>query len=208
MLLPYKSSAFSPLSVSKRLLAKGPVDPVGAFDECAMYVDPDNRSLGTQECVHGYEFHVEGKEWNVIAEWGLVCDRAFIGPLMTTVYFCGVMIGGLIFGSLSDRFGRKYMMLVCLYTQCVIGIGIHFVRRLIVFMGLRFIQGIFIQVGTTTISRNSAIYGHAAGGLHPSLLRISNGSSGVTHQGGVGVSSSHTRDIPALTFVMHMTSCV
>ena len=58
----------------------------------------------------------------------------------------GVMLGGLVFGSLSDRFGRKNMMLVCLYTQCLIGIALHFVRRLVVFMGLRFIQGIFIQV--------------------------------------------------------------
>ena len=36
-------------------------------------------------------------------------------------------------------------MLICLYTQCVIGIGLHFVRRLVVFMGLRCIQGVFIQ---------------------------------------------------------------
>ena len=32
-----------------------------------------------------------------------------------------------------------------LYTQCVIGIALHFVRRLVVFMGLRCIQGVFIQ---------------------------------------------------------------
>ena len=79
-------------------------------------------------------------------QWGLVCDREFVGPLITTTYFCGVMLGGIFFGSLSDKFGRKNMMLICLYTQCVIGIGIHFVRRLVVFIGLRFIQGIFIQV--------------------------------------------------------------
>ena len=70
----------------------------------------------------------------------------YVAPLITTVYFCGVMLGGIIFGSLSDRYGRKYMMLVCLYTQCLIGVGLHFVRRLVVFIGLRFIQGIFIQV--------------------------------------------------------------
>ena len=82
----------------------------------------------------------------VFTQWGLVCDREFVGPLITTTYFCGVMLGGIFFGSLSDKFGRKNMMLICLYTQCVIGIGIHFVRRLVVFIGLRFIQGIFIQV--------------------------------------------------------------
>ena len=84
----------------------------------------------------------------IYLQWGLVCDREFVGPLITTTYFCGVMLGGIFFGSLSDKFGRKNMMLICLYTQCVIGIGIHFVRRLVVFIGLRFIQGIFIQVST------------------------------------------------------------
>ena len=36
-------------------------------------------------------------------------------------------------------------MLLCLYSQCLIGIGLHFVQRLVVFMSLRFLQGILIQ---------------------------------------------------------------
>ena len=88
---------------------------------------------------------MEGNEWNVISEWGLVCDREFVGALISSTYFCGVMVGGIIFGYFSDKFGRKNIMLICLYTQCVIGIALHFVRRLVVFMGLRCIQGIFIQ---------------------------------------------------------------
>ena len=43
------------------------------------------------------------------------------------------------------RFGRKWIMLVCLYSQCLIGISLHFVQRLLVFMVLRFVQGIMIQ---------------------------------------------------------------
>ena len=117
------------------------------YADCEMYVDVENvADNDTQSCVHGYEFHFSSaNEWNVISEWGLVCEREWIGPTVTTVYFCGVMIGGIVFGSLSDRFGRKNMMLICLYTQCLIGIVIHFVRRLIVFIALRFVQGIFIQ---------------------------------------------------------------
>lgn len=38
-----------------------------------------------------------------LLQWELVCDRAYIAPLVTTVYFCGVMLGGVIFGGLSDR---------------------------------------------------------------------------------------------------------
>ena len=46
-----------------------------------------------------------------------MCDRAYLAPLVTTVYFCGVMLGGVIFGGLSDRLGRKWVMLLCLYSQ-------------------------------------------------------------------------------------------
>ena len=33
-----------------------------------MYIDPSNQSLGTQDCVHGYNFMIEENEWNIIAE--------------------------------------------------------------------------------------------------------------------------------------------
>lgn len=117
-----------------------------SLDSCSIYLDPGDHSKGTTPCQDGYEFEFGfPNEWTILAEWSLVCHRAFLAPLITTTYFCGVMIGGVIFGSLSDRFGRKSMMLICLYTQCMIGIGIHFVRGLVLFIGLRFIQGIFIQ---------------------------------------------------------------
>ena len=40
---------------------------------------------------------------------------------------------------------KLILRIFSLYTQCVIGIALHFVRRLVVFMGLRCIQGVFIQ---------------------------------------------------------------
>ena len=46
------------------------------YSQCHMYVDGENHSIGKQSCVNGYEFHFEhGNEWNIIAEWGLVCNR-------------------------------------------------------------------------------------------------------------------------------------
>ena len=46
------------------------------YSQCHMYVDGQNHSMGQQSCINGYEFHFEhGNEWNIIAEWGLVCNR-------------------------------------------------------------------------------------------------------------------------------------
>jgi hypothetical protein len=33
-----------------------------------MFIDPSNRSLGTQSCLHGYTYLVQDNEWNIIAE--------------------------------------------------------------------------------------------------------------------------------------------
>jgi hypothetical protein len=39
------------------------------WESCAMYADPSNHSLGTQDCAEGYEFHFYGEnEWTITAE--------------------------------------------------------------------------------------------------------------------------------------------
>ena len=44
-----------------------------------MYKNSSDHSLGTQACVDGYEFHMEGNEWNVISEVSLI--QSTIGDL-------------------------------------------------------------------------------------------------------------------------------
>ena len=39
-----------------------------------------------------YEKFSQENEWTITAEWDLVCERAFLAPLITTTYFCGVMV--------------------------------------------------------------------------------------------------------------------
>lgn len=41
------------------------------------------------------------------AAFDLVCDRAELNPLLTSLYFFGFMLGLLCFGGLSDRLGRR-----------------------------------------------------------------------------------------------------
>ena len=84
-------------------------------------------------------------------QFDLVCDSAYLVGVSTTVYFGGVMLGGLIFGALSDRFGRKPFMLLTLYTHILVGVGIAFANSYILFVILRFIQGVLMQVCMSSI---------------------------------------------------------
>ena len=56
------------------------------------------------------------------------------------------MIGGGIFGQLGDRFGRKPILLICLYGHILLGVGVYFVESYAGFVAIRFFVGFLIQV--------------------------------------------------------------
>jgi MFS family permease len=75
-----------------------------------------------------------------------VCDRRHLASLATTIYFAGVMTGGLLFGFMSDCMGRLPIMLFTLYLSVGVGVAISFAPSYIIFVVLRFIQGMLMQV--------------------------------------------------------------
>lgn len=89
----------------------------------------------------------------VASEFSLVCEKRFLGPLTSTSYFIGVTFGALILGSLSDKFGRKKMIIACIINALIFGIAVYFTphNNVFVLMGLRLGQGFFVQ-GMQTIT--------------------------------------------------------
>ena len=76
----------------------------------------------------------------------MVCDDKYLVSLATTIYFAGVMIGGGVFGQLGDIFGRKPVLLICLYGHIVFGVGVYFADSYELFVVLRFFVGFLVQV--------------------------------------------------------------
>uniref|UniRef100_A0A0L8FUF1 Major facilitator superfamily (MFS) profile domain-containing protein n=1 Tax=Octopus bimaculoides TaxID=37653 RepID=A0A0L8FUF1_OCTBM len=129
-------------------------------DECLLKVI--NESTGANystTCDVGWQFEPVDNEWTIIAEWDLICNRSYMSSLVVTIYFLGVMIGGLLFGFLADKFGRKPVMLICLYIPIVLGTIAAHVQHYEIFSVLRFLTGICIQgLQTTTFVMTMELY--------------------------------------------------
>ncbi|WAR02642.1 ORCT-like protein [Mya arenaria] len=82
---------------------------------------------------------------SIVTEWDLICDQSYLSSLATTIYFCGVMVGGVIFGHLADKCGRKPVMLASLFLPTIVGLGTAFAPWYSVFVALRFAQGVLMQ---------------------------------------------------------------
>lgn len=125
---------------------------------------PSFQYIENSTCTPGcsrYEFFNDS-DTSIVTEFSLVCDRRYLFALSTTIYFIGITIGSLLCGVLSDFWGRRSTLLVCLFVQGVFGVSVYFSQNLVTFIVLRFIQGFFIQVCVHVLSPRMYAYGIAA----------------------------------------------
>ena len=66
--------------------------------------------------------------------------------LSTSIYFAGVMIGGVIFGAASDSLGRFPVIVFTLFIPVILGVMLFFVESFILFIIIRCLIGVCMQV--------------------------------------------------------------
>lgn len=75
-------------------------------------------------------------------EWNLICDYAQLANLTQTSFMFGIMIGSLLFGWLSDKFGRRSPLVFGTIIQLIFGVATAFVPWFWLFCAMRFVTGI------------------------------------------------------------------
>ncbi|CAH0683059.1 unnamed protein product [Spodoptera exigua] len=80
----------------------------------------------------------------IISQWDLVCDRQWLKNLTQTIFMLGILVGNMMFGHLSDRFGRRNPFLAAVFLQLISGVTTAYSVNWYMFTTLRF----FLAVAT------------------------------------------------------------
>ncbi|KAG5284904.1 hypothetical protein AALO_G00031790 [Alosa alosa] len=115
-------------------------DLLNATDEEAEEEDAyaDTPDAEVQGCQDGWEYDFTERSSTIISEWNLVCDLRSLKQMGQTIYMGGVLIGALIFGGLSDKFGRRYLLLFSYLMMAVSGTCAAFATSFSLFCLFRF----------------------------------------------------------------------
>ncbi|CAB3233014.1 unnamed protein product [Arctia plantaginis] len=103
-----------------------------------------------KECLE-YKYDVSPFDNTIVSEWDLICERRWLASFTQMMLQLGVLVGSVIFGFLSDRYGRKNTFLVAILTVILFGLGIPFSPNYIVFTTLRTFLGM-ATAGTMVVS--------------------------------------------------------
>ncbi|KAM5318602.1 organic anion transporter 3 isoform 2-T2 [Glossophaga mutica] len=126
-----------------------PMGPNGKPESCLQFVHPPNASLpndtrgATEPCRDGWVYDVSDRD-SIVTEWDLVCDSNKLTEMAQSVFMAGMVMGGILLGSLSDRFGRKPILSFSYLLLAASGSGAAFSPAFPVYMALRFLCGFSI----------------------------------------------------------------
>ncbi|KAF4084524.1 hypothetical protein AMELA_G00129730 [Ameiurus melas] len=147
------SSVDGNLTHEQRMTISIPKQEDGTFTSCHMFSEPQFHLLGDElsvtnasvvECQNGWTFDNSSFISTLATEWDLVCENRGMNKAMATIFFIGVMLGAAIYGSLSDRYGRKTMLLVSYVLSLCFAMASVFSSSIIMFAVLRFFTGLNI----------------------------------------------------------------
>ena len=85
-----------------------------------------------------WEYDLSKFSQTLASEFDLVCEKEKLLSIGQTVYFFGMLCGGPMFGMLSDRFGRKPMLIASTLVMAVSGICSSLVPNFEAFLVFRF----------------------------------------------------------------------
>ena len=124
------------LELGQRPGEGGRVSPVvgetNTTDHCLMMTEGAN----TTQCSR-WDFDRSVSPESVVSEFSLVCSNDGLRSVSSSVYMASKMGASIVWGLLSDRFGRKKAILACAVSLTLTGVASSFSPNMITFIILR-----------------------------------------------------------------------
>uniref|UniRef100_UPI00398EF67E solute carrier family 22 member 6-A-like n=1 Tax=Pristiophorus japonicus TaxID=55135 RepID=UPI00398EF67E len=134
-----------------------PLDQEHQLEKCRVYSSPQwhlldlNKTQGnrteydTQMCSDGWTYDDSKFKATVVTEWDLVCNQKSLKRIAQSIYMAGLLTGALVLGRLSDKYGRRTLLLWSCFQLAVSGTCGAFSTSFPLFCFWRFLCGVALS---------------------------------------------------------------
>ncbi|KAJ8276371.1 hypothetical protein COCON_G00081230 [Conger conger] len=99
----------------------------------------------TETCQDGWTYDRTEFDATIVSEWNLVCTLRPLKQMSQTIYMGGVLAGAIIFGGLSDKFGRRALLIWSYFQLATLGTCTAFTNSYLTYCILRFLTGMAVS---------------------------------------------------------------
>ncbi|XP_068117165.1 solute carrier family 22 member 6-A-like [Hyperolius riggenbachi] len=141
-----------------------PLDNLGHPEPCLEFVEiqwrradsntswyNNNTDAETRSCTNGWEYDRDEFSSTIITDWDLVCSNKHRRQLAQSLYMAGVLVGAIILGGLSDKYGRRALLIWSYLQMAVTGTCTAFSPNYLSYCIFRFLTGMALSgIGLNT----------------------------------------------------------
>ncbi|XP_074645807.1 organic anion transporter 3-like [Tubulanus polymorphus] len=91
---------------------------------------------------HNMTFNIQYT--SIVSEWALVCNESWIAKLVASIFFVGLLVGVVVMGQISDRFGRKTSLIPCWVVLIIAQSVVSVAPSVSIYVTIRFVAGMCV----------------------------------------------------------------